>query len=149
MVLSRILVFIPLHQEELEDKYQKHKQENTYSLDLPDFSGSQWDLIRAGSHDQQEISSTPASLCSVEDTCNKINEVMLNLKKQLRQQPPDEQLVSGAKKFVERYAALSQKPALLISALHRFGWVFGGSISSRKFGKIHHGKRITASNSSR
>lgn len=76
-----------LHQEELEDKYQKHKQENTYSLDLPDFSGSQWDLIRAGSHDQQEISSTPASLCSVEDTCNKIDEVMLNLKKQLRQQP--------------------------------------------------------------
>ena len=99
-------------------------------------------MIRAGSHDQQDkISSTPASLCSVEDTCNKIDEVMVNLKKQLRQQPL-RQLVSGAKKIVERYAALSQKPAVLISALHRFGWVFGGSISSRKFRKIH-GKRIT------
>ena len=32
---------------------------------------------------------------------------------------------------------------MLASALHKFGWVFGGSVTSQKFGKLHHGKRIT------
>ena len=32
---------------------------------------------------------------------------------------------------------------MLASSLHKFGWVFGGSVTSQKFGKLCHGKRIT------
>ena len=34
---------------------------------------------------------------------------------------------------------------MLASALHKFGWVFGGSDTShrQKFGRLSHGKRIT------
>ena len=32
---------------------------------------------------------------------------------------------------------------MLNSALNRFGWVFGGSVSAQKFGRLRHGRRIT------
>ena len=32
---------------------------------------------------------------------------------------------------------------MLASALHKFGWVFGGSVTSQKFGRLRHGKRVT------
>ena len=32
---------------------------------------------------------------------------------------------------------------MLASALHKFGWIFGGSTTTQKFGRLHHGKRIT------
>ena len=32
---------------------------------------------------------------------------------------------------------------MLNSALNRLGWVFGGSVSAQKFGRLWHGRRIT------
>ena len=32
---------------------------------------------------------------------------------------------------------------MLASALHKFGWIFGGSTTTQKFGRLHHGKQIT------
>ena len=65
--------------------------------------------------------------------------------KRLREHPPDEQLFSGTNKFIDRYNRYSsyKSNAMLASALHKFGWVFGGSVTSQKFGKLRHGKRIT------
>ena len=50
--------------------------------------------------------------------------------------------ISNIRYFVQRYQAHKSNP-LLASALHRFGWVFGGSITSKRFGNLQHGKRIT------
>ena len=74
-----------------------------------------------------------------------IDIVAEDLKQRLREKPLNEQLLSGAQKFVERYKCHSshRSNAMLASALHRFGWVFGGSLSSQKFGILRHGKRIT------
>lgn len=65
-----------------------------------------------------------------------------DLKRKLRENPTDEQLLLGANKFVERYLA-NKTNVTLTSALHRFGWVFGGSTSSQKFGTLRYGKNIT------
>ncbi len=48
-------------------------------------------------------------------------------------------------KFVDRYKCYSSHKSntMLASALHKFGWVFGGSVSSQRFGRLRHGKRIT------
>ena len=32
---------------------------------------------------------------------------------------------------------------MLNSAPNRFGWVFGGTVSAQKFGRLRHGRRIT------
>ena len=37
----------------------------------------------------------------------------------------------------------SQMPCYVASALHKFGMIFGGSITTQKFGRLRHGKRIT------
>ena len=37
----------------------------------------------------------------------------------------------------------SQMPCYVASALHKFGMIFGGSITTQKFGRLRRGKRIT------
>ena len=78
----------------------------------------------------------------MEETCALIDSVAENLKQRLREQPLDRQLLFDSQKFVQRYQAHKSNP-LLASALHRFSWVFGGSITSKRFGNLQHGKRIT------
>ena len=57
-------------------------------------------------------------------------------------QEDNEQLVFGAEKFISRYNKLKHSLPLLTSALHRFGWTYGGSVKSRKGGNLRHGRRI-------
>ena len=94
---------------------------------------------------EEEATNTKSADSVMEDTCKMIDYVAEDLKRRLLQSPPDDQLSTGAKTFVQRYLALSshQGNAMLASALHRFGWVFGGAISSNAFGSIRYGKRIT------
>ena len=127
------------HQESLEGTstcQNKHK-------DTPDFTYSQWDLIRAsvkdGSEDQEVYHE---ELPDVEETCELIESVAEDLKRRLRETPLDKQILLGSHKFVRRYQA-HKSNALLASALHRFGWVFGGSVASKRFGQLRHGKCIT------
>ena len=56
----------------------------------------------------------------------------------------DPQLRSGVERFVARYNKMSESNlnALLASSFHRFGWSFGGSITSMKGGALRRGKRI-------
>ena len=74
-----------------------------------------------------------------------IDSVAEDLKRRLREHPLDEQLFSGTNKFIDRYNRYSscKSNAMLASALHKFGWVFEGSVMSQKFGKLRHGERIT------
>ena len=56
----------------------------------------------------------------------------------------DSQLLESVEKFVNTYKKLSKKGsnAYLVSAFHKFGWVFGGTISRNCGGMIRQGKRI-------
>ena len=72
----------------------------------------------------------------------KIKSVAEDLKKRLKEEPVEEQLLYGANKFVDRYFS-NKTNAMLTSALNRFGLVFGGSVSSQKFGRLRHGRKIT------
>ena len=129
-----------LHQESLEG-HSTCQNRNNISTDKPEFRGSQ---IRAGASDGAENNETDCynELPDVEETCALIDSVAENLKQRLREQPLDRQLLFDSQKFVQRYQAHKSNP-LLASALHRFSRVFGGSITSKRFGNLQHGKRIT------
>lgn len=95
-------------------------------------------------NDNANETTTKTQDLDVEAMCAQIEEVADDLKERLRQQISNEQFTEGTKKFIQRYQALSRRSnAALASALHRFGWVFGGKIFSQKLGHLRHGKRIT------
>ena len=128
-----------LHQQSLEESSTcKNKHACT-----TDFNGSQWNLIHAGSESlpQHQEPDNHEQLPDVEETCALIENIAQDLKRRLRQTPIDKQLHLGSHKFAQRYKA-HESNALLESALHRFGWVFAGSIKSKRLGNIRHGKRI-------
>ena len=59
-----------------------------------------------------------------------IESIAEDLKQKL--QEDNEQLLFGAEKFISCYNKLKQSLPLLTSTLHRFGWTYGGSVTSRK-----------------
>ena len=74
--------------------------------------------------------------------CAAIDSIAEDLKQKL--QKDNEQLVFGAEKFISHYSRLKYSLLLLTSALHQFGWTYGGSVTSRKGGNLRHGRRIAA-----
>jgi len=70
-----------------------------------------------------------------------IDKIAEDLKQKLEEK--NEQLLFGVEKFSSRYESLKGSIPLLTSSLYRFGWTFGGSITSRKGGHLRHGRRIS------
>ena len=70
-----------------------------------------------------------------------IDEIAEDLKHKLEEK--NEQLLHSIEKFSSRYESLKGSIPLLTSSLYRFGWTFGGSITSRKGGHLRHGRRIS------
>lgn len=105
------------------------------------------DLIRAGarSDDIADKSSTdgvsPIDKQKIKETCLAIDKLAEDLKGKLEE--ANGQLLFGVEKFVSRYHKLKGSIPLLTSSFHRFGWTFGGSVSSRKGGHLRHGRRIS------
>ena len=135
-----------LHQESLEEKCSSSKNDtqdhtNTQFKNTVGTSALLWREAYDTINDNQDVSN-PLPRFNIEQTCKKIESVAEDLKKRLKEEPVDEQLLYGANKFVDRYFS-NKTNAMLTSALNRFGWVFGGSVSSQKFGRLRHGRRIT------
>ena len=82
----------------------------------------------------------PQGAANIGNMCAAIDSIAEDLKQKL--QEDNEQLVFGAEKFISRYNKLKHSLPLLTSALHRFGWTYGGSVTSRKGGNLRHGRRI-------
>ena len=82
----------------------------------------------------------PQGAKNIGNMCAAIDSIAEDLKQKL--QEDNDQLVFGAEKFISRYNKLKHSLPLLTSALHRFGWTYGGSITSRKGGNLRHGRRI-------
>ena len=77
----------------------------------------------------------------MQDACLEIDKFADDLKKRL--EDTNEQLLFGVEKFTTRYGKLKDSIPLLTSSFHRFGWTFGGTITSQKGGHLRHGRRIS------
>ena len=107
--------------------------------DQPDFSGTQWDLICAqgaseDGDDQKSVKGEMLSGGEIAAIFHGINEFSDDLKKQVKE---NEVVAQGAQTLLRRYKAMHTckfANAKISSALHQFGWVFGGSIQSTQGG---------------
>ena len=133
--------YASLHQKSLQAQFERGEAGNESHETTTNFLDNIWNGLSTGDT-SVSVSNTESS--DVEAVCNDIDEIAEDLKKRLREQSLDQQLVSGTKTFITRYQTLSRRSnAALASALYRFGWVFGGKVTSQRFGKVLHGKRIT------
>ena len=136
-----------LHQESLEEKCSSSSRNDTQDHTNTQFKNTVgtsalfWREAYDTINDNQDVSN-PLPRFNIEQTCKKIESVAEDLKKRLEEEPVDEQLLYGANKFVDHYFS-HKTNTMLTSALNRFGWVFGGSVSSQKFGRLRHERRIT------
>ena len=112
-----------------------------------DFTSPSFDLIRAGA--RADDVDANLSVSEVEDyrqrvqgACLQIDKFAEDLKKRL-EGACNEQLLFGIEKFVTPYGKFKDSIPLLTSSLYRFGWTFGGTITSKKGGHLRHGRRIS------
>ena len=73
-----------------------------------------------------------------------ITSVMMDLKQRLERDTSD-QLKLGVRKFCERYKMMTKQnfsDNRIASALNRFGWVFGGTVTGVQGGLLRRGRRI-------
>ncbi len=128
-------------------KSQSPHKPSSYKCDV-DFSSNAWNLVREGARDETEAveefpqghhsSSEPSSLD--EDLTFIFNDMKGRLAKDT-----SGQMKAAIEKFSERYKAMSIQKfshSRLASALHRYGWVFGGTVSSKQGGMLRRGRRI-------
>ena len=128
------------------------KSPTTSSMDVdifyPDFTSPSMDLIqseaKADDDDDNNIRSDSNDLqlqIRVQEACSAIDKFADDLKEKLKEH--NEQLLFGIEKFTSRYQSFKSSIPLLTSSLDRFGWTFGGSVTSRKGGHLRHGRRIS------
>ena len=117
-------------------------QQQVADSSQPDFSASCWDHFRMG-----EMNENPAveTLPTQQDQhtqqselCQRIDVITDDMKKRLM---ADTIFQQSAEKFVTTYEKLSSKPtsAHITSALHKFGWCYGGTITSQQGGVLRRG----------
>lgn len=115
----------------------------------PDFSASCWAHIRAGaaSDSEQQNGSDAQNQLHVRESdnyqklCDEIDTIADDIKRRLK---GDSIFQQAIEKFALTYRNLSSKPsnAHLISACHRFGWCFGGTVTRMQSGILRRGRRI-------
>ena len=118
------------------------------SHDDQDFSGTAWDLVRSMAIDADEPieegnSSEPNIIDDIPEFTSKIDEFAADIKSRMQHTPL---IAQAMKTLLRRYSSLTQPGtfvnARLSSALHRFGWTFGGATQSGQGGYFRRGRRI-------
>ena len=142
--VKQLSFYSSLHQSVLEEKYTSvHTSVNDSQEMCSNFEGSAWDLMRSEGDHFVSVSEEKEENISISKLGDEIDDFAKQLKLLLNED--DHQLLNGVVKFLRRFKSLSsyRSTAQLASALHRFGWVFGGTISrTNSNGQVHHGKRI-------
>ena len=139
--ISNVSFYASLHQRALEEKYTLAKKDIAISESQPDFTGTDWDLIRSGALDDPTTSDVPIKTHTDYEHMSKMIECMAeDMKKNLLRNDP--QLSSGIDNFISRYFNLSSRKsyALLASALHGFGKQSTGVVHD--VNHLRHGHRI-------
>ena len=119
----------------------------TESNDFTDFSSNAWKVITEDAQDQDDnevmttiVKSTPDATAVTSDLTIIIEDL-----KQSLEQDTSGQLKQGVQKFCQRYQQMSVQKFSnnrIASAFNRFGWVFGGNITSIQGGILRRGRRI-------
>ena len=131
--------YASLHQE---------KQETKEIIANDTFGGTAWDLVEVDANksmeeDNNEGNSEPNQTDDIADLTMKIDEFAADIKSRVQDTPL---MAQAMKTFLRRYSSITQPGTLvnarLSSALHRFGWTFGGATQSSHGGYFCKGRRI-------
>ena len=133
-----------LHQKKQEKSVCPIKPSGSNS---PVFSESAWDLIRSSTMEndpEQSCTSTGKSAnFNTDELVKQIEEFAQDITSRVK---VNTSIAEGMQTFLRRYKSLTESGkfhnARLSSALHRFGWVFGGTIKSTQGGYLRRGRRI-------
>ena len=139
--ITDVSFYASLYQRALEEKYTLVKKDVSTSTSQPDFTGTEWDLIRSGAQDDPTVCNVSMETYTDYEYMSKMIESMAeDMKKNMLRNDP--QLSSGIDKFILRYFNLSSRKsyALLASALHGFGKQSTGVVHTTNH--LRHGPRI-------
>ena len=114
-----------------------------------DFTGTAWNLVRSGEVDEADtttdIGSRSVGVVDIENLTKQIQEFTEDITARVKE---NSVVAQGMHTFLTRYQNLTSgtfQNARLSSALHRFGWVFGGTIRRTQGGHMRRGRRIPVS----
>ncbi len=131
--IQDLAFYTSVHQKQLQKQYGSEPndgptQESTTENREPNFEGTEWDLIRAGSLDdemeKEQIDNSTFEYSKEEEysaLCDRIDAVAETLKNKLKSHDP--QLTTGVSKFLVRFDKLSgqHSSSKLATAFHQFG----------------------------
>ena len=134
--------YASLHQEKLESVSNV-----TMEPSSEDFLGPAWDLIQSSlaeiSEDENSTKSSNDNDQLMESLEQRITEFTADITARANDTPA---IAQAMHTFLRRYDNITKSgtfaTARLSSALHRFGWVFGGNTSSSQEGHLRRGRRI-------
>ena len=137
----------PYFYSSLHQKKEEHVcTVSSSQVDTANFNGSECEFIRglASGEDgnEQEVKSGNCEI-DLDKIVTEIEQVFADIKVRVK----DSSVVAqGMETFIKRYKQMSTRGnsanAALGSSLHRFGWVFGGTIRSTQGGFLRRGRRI-------
>ncbi len=92
-------------------------------------------------HDSDTAVSLKQETQQQDQLCQVVDLISEDIKKQLR---ADVMFQQSIEKFTTTYNKLSTKStnSHLITAFHKFGWCFGGSVTRKNYGVLRRGRRI-------
>ena len=100
--ITDVSFYASLHQRALEEKYTQIKKDVSASTSQPDFTGTEWDLIRSGAQDDPTVCNVSMETYTDYEHMSKMIESMAeDMKNNLLRNDP--QLSSGIDKFISRY----------------------------------------------
>ena len=116
-----------------------------------DFSSNAWEMIKEGANDTgdkvvtEDMTIIPNSFDEEDSLKKEVTSIFKDMKKHLANDTSGH-LKLGVRKFCQRYRMISNEKFSdnqIVSAFNKFGWVFGGSVTSVQGGLLRRGRRIT------
>ncbi len=134
-----------LHEKSLSASHSEDSQSK--------FDGSSWELMKGLASLDSEEEGTQVDNSAVQSDgvdydklVKDVDEVFADLRERVKENVV---VAQGTQTFVKRYKEMTTRGkftnAVLGSALHKFGWVFGGQIKSTHGGYLRRGRRIPIS----
>ena len=136
-----------LHQKKHEQSLCHTDSTQCSDSGTSDFIGTAWDLMRSSAIDTQTdepcTSTGHFSPIDIDNLVKQIEEFTEDITARVKK---NTLVAQGMQTFLRRYKSMTESGqfhnARLSSALHRFGWVFGGSIRRTQGGYLRRGRRI-------
>ena len=152
----KYLAFVAVGHEATQDStfyssiHQKSETISTSPSSSTNFDDTSWQLVQSLAHDpdqpsKEENEPTPSSSrqCDVKALLEQFSDFSTDITSRVKESTV---VAEGMEIFLKRYQNMTSSGkfsnARLASALHRFGWVFGGTVRSTQGGYLRRGRRI-------